>query len=730
MPRHTNDFGEAFRMPTKKITGLRYSKKELTVRTHTKPYEIYWRNNYPYFCEGLYYYDTDRRIIVLALYHDNLQQDSRQNYFNKMLKARGVKEQDIPSVMDVSDEELEDRNNKSPIAKMWRKYVVDARFRGVGLTLSDADKCLDHLCCCSRHNIDWKKVEQPYSKLYRKAIDEGDVGLLAGCGKRIAFYFNLWKATGKQIEYKRLITAQIVALCFYDRYNGTMSSYINTTNNERVRGDKRDSDSDKFYGLVEKPWGFLPISSDEVQEKITTFVQKLLSANDYVEKPTSISQQLDEKQQEAVRTALSNRLSVINGHAGTGKSSVIAEIAKKKNGSVYVLAPTGKAVENVKGRVVDGIECRTIHSFLHQKQLSSQHIIVDEMSMVDNELFSELCQQCENDKNFRSLVLVGDAKQLPPISWGSNFKGFFAEHWSIPRVTLETIHRGEAADIPKYALAVHGDEKFEEETPNISFPEHIQDLPGVVNENGWENVKVICPTNKHVDEINRRVSVAAWNGRTIQEKDFEDWSVGKKISENSEKHHHWFWKGKRVLNTKNYNKIGIVNGDEGVVEEIYEFEEKATEHGTTKYFGQKSVKTSKSPNRVVVNFNGRQYDFFKFPKRQKCDNIQITLHEPWTVKGKTIYAVNIENDSKISGPLEREDIPKINKLKAAYASTVHKAQGSEYDYVFFVKSRALNMTRSLAYTAMTRAKKKLYIVGNEEVKDDVERHEDLAKRIR
>jgi len=132
---------------------------------------------------------------------------------------------------------------------------------------------------------------------------------------------------------------------------------------------------------------------------------------------------LNEDQKKAIEMACQKKFSLITGGAGTGKTTIIKQICQNINMDVRLCAPTGKAAARL--REASGINASTIHSLLmlfqqgdkkFSKKLHKCAVIVDESSMVDSWLMSEIIQS-EPEK----IILIGDSSQLFPVGYGAPF---------------------------------------------------------------------------------------------------------------------------------------------------------------------------------------------------------------------------------------------------------------------------------------------------------------------
>lgn len=173
---------------------------------------------------------------------------------------------------------------------------------------------------------------------------------------------------------------------------------------------------------------------------------------------------LSEEQQNAVRQALSYRLSIILGGAGTGKSSLIRAMVNNipKEQTVLLCAPTGKAACNLMDRT--GLEARTIHSILGKgpdaDMLSKVVwrrvglVVVDESSMIDLGMFAGLLGTITSDCH---LVLLGDPNQLLSVGSGNVLHDLLK--LGIPNICLQENHRQKGKASALFENVVHFSEK-------------------------------------------------------------------------------------------------------------------------------------------------------------------------------------------------------------------------------------------------------------------------------
>ena len=368
---------------------------------------------------------------------------------------------------------------------------------------------------------------------------------------------------------------------------------------------------------------------------------------------------LDESQKGAIKMALSKSVCVINGGAGTGKTSIISRIVddiEKSGGSVELCSFAGKAAARI--REATHHEASTIHSMLAymgdagfaRRSLSGCSVIVDESSMVPSELLYEIVK-----RNPSKLVLVGDEAQLPPVGNGQPFKDIIAKRPDLV-ATLTTCYRNkEAVFAAAYRVrsgempemdSESAEEKFHIRTQRSESDTHKFVLDAVRNgEVDFSKDIILCCRNGSGDS--QPCSVKAMN------------SDIKAIVNPSESR---MAVNDRVICGKNHPELDVWNGTTGYVQAIDE--------------------------------DGSMYVKLDFPA------IDVSA----SVGGNTVYRDSVLIEKK-----------NMKDWSLAYALTTHKSQGSQYRKVFFV---CLNhdvsaglLDRSMVYTAITRARSECVVAG-------------------
>lgn len=371
---------------------------------------------------------------------------------------------------------------------------------------------------------------------------------------------------------------------------------------------------------------------------------------------------LTEEQHSAVELALSSRLSLILGGAGSGKTTLVRAIMDhrpSKNGWV-LCSPTGKAARNLTDRT--GFQARTVHSALgmHPDEdflspvawAHTDLVIVDEASMMTLEMLAGiLCRA----PGYCHIVLLGDPNQLLSVGAGNVIPNLL--ELGVPICRLECSYRqSEAAaaltrnvaQFPK--LLCVADLSFDDSFQMRPLPE--SNIQGAICEEATkrylagESIQLLSPFNTATE-----LSVSALN-----------LSLQPRVNPHTENKPYLamkkgpaFWGGDRVIITKNDRDRDCYNGDIG----------RLFVHSGT----DKDLRYS------VLLPDGR------FPTWVTDDGLR--------------------------------------HLALAYAITVHKSQGSEYDTVLMPVAKKFNsmMVRNLLYTAISRARKQVILFGELEALD-------------
>ena len=372
---------------------------------------------------------------------------------------------------------------------------------------------------------------------------------------------------------------------------------------------------------------------------------------------------LAEKQIEAVRRAIDNKVMVITGGPGTGKTTIINAVLRifaKLKTRIMLAAPTGRAAKRMSE--TSGFEAKTIHRMLEfslqkggfqrneDKPLDCDVLVIDEASMIDTILMYHLLKAVPF---YATFILVGDVNQLPSVGAGNILNDIIASS-AVPVVALDKIFRQaqtsriivNAHRINEGVVPVLNTERSNDSHNDFYFIE--QDDPekvlGIILElitnripqrfgfDPIEEIQVLTPMHRGVvgaGNLNQKLQAALNPGEG-------GIARGERIYKINDK----------VMQIRNNYDKDVFNGDIGRISAIH-WEDKD----------------------VTINFEGREI----------------------------VY-----------------EFSELDEIVPAYAVSVHKSQGSEYSAVIIpiVTQHYVLLQRNLIYTAVTRGKKLVVMVGS------------------
>ncbi len=416
----------------------------------------------------------------------------------------------------------------------------------------------------------------------------------------------------------------------------------------------------------------LDVSYDVPEPEIRARIQR-------IEQDTGMV--LDGLQAEAVKEAVTNGLMVITGGPGTGKTTTINTIIRYfelEGMDIFLGAPTGRAAKRMSETT--GFEARTIHRMLElnggaegnvgferneKNPLETDVIIIDEMSMVDISLMHALLKAVAAGTR---LILVGDVNQLPSVGPGSVLKDMIESgQFHVVRlnkifrqaaqsdiiVNAHKINRGENVSLDNKSMDFFFLKRFDANVIISIVIQLIQQkLPKFVDAEPFD-IQVLTPMRKGL------LGVVRLNG--ILQQYLNPPGQGKAEREHGDI---VFREGDKVMQVKNnYQLEWEIRSKYGLV----------IDKGMGIFNGDTGIIKSISAYQEIMSV---EFD-----------------------EGRTV----------------EYSFKQLDELELAYAITIHKSQGSEYPAVVIplLTGPRMLMNRNLLYTAVTRAKKCVTLVGND-----------------
>ena len=371
---------------------------------------------------------------------------------------------------------------------------------------------------------------------------------------------------------------------------------------------------------------------------------------------------LSEEQVQAIQNSLEAGVSIITGGPGTGKTRIIEGLAQVLvNGfrkTIRICAPTGRAAKRIaENQALKKFQPSTIHMLKAMidssaKDIEFDTLIVDESSMIDINLFNDLVKMLPLGSQ---LILIGDVDQLPPVGAGQPFLDLIRSKKIVVSRLSKQFRQGSDSVIPKVARAINKGELIE--------------FSSDFSSSGFSFVEV--DKGQVVEKIIEVVDF--FTGNKNGSIDFDKTQILSPMRRYSS--------GLINLNSimqKKYNPNG---------EKVF-----------SKIEGEKEIKFC-AGDKVICTQN--DYD------------IDVRNGDIGYVVNKVGKNIRVEFD----GEMKLFHNNKIDYLDLAYAITVHKSQGSEYPNVVMpiVDDHRIMLTRKLIYTAITRGKQNVCLIGSKRV---------------
>ena len=397
--------------------------------------------------------------------------------------------------------------------------------------------------------------------------------------------------------------------------------------------------------------------------------------------------QYDTIQKQAICDAIQNKVFILTGGPGTGKTTVIngiiavyallegLDLKKKSSFPILLAAPTGRAARRMNE--LTGLPSATIHRHLGmtgdddtshlEDYLDADFIIVDEFSMVDTWLANQLFSNISSNSK---ILIVGDSDQLPSVSPGQVLADLL-QIPSIPQTRLERIYRqSEESTIVTLASQIRqgilpadftqkkADRSYFEITSN-HIPATIEKILDAAIRSGIpaRDIQVLAPMYRGlagIDAINQ-----------LMQELLNPLQKGQISFEASQ---FQYRTGDKVIHLVNDTEVNVFNGDLGYITDLI----------PAKY-------TESKQDEMIIDFDGNEVSY---PRNE------------WY------------------------------KIRLSYAMSIHKSQGSEFPVVILPITSASKrmLERNLIYTAITRAKSKLILLGELQAFDYATKHIGTARK--
>jgi len=412
-----------------------------------------------------------------------------------------------------------------------------------------------------------------------------------------------------------------------------------------------------------------------ISERLAEMIKRSANENtDYGSEIAGIARaqgiEYEQTQLEAINGCVNNGVFILTGGPGTGKTTTlnaVIELFKKRRMKIKLAAPTGRAAKRMAD--LTGAQAQTIHRLLEmdgehgafrrneENPLVCDAVIIDEMSMVDTMLFASLLKAL---KGGTRLIMVGDSNQLPSVGAGNILRDLI-DSGQVPMVELTEIFRQAAQSliVTNAHRIIHG------ELPELDIRDNdFFFMPSESEENTLRLVIDLCRTRlpkaygyDPLDDIQVLcLSRMGTVGTGMVNKELQ---LALNPPSKTKREMNFIGTlirdGDKIMQTKNDYDVEWRRGTE-------------KSHGIFNGDIGKIVDTDRLNQRCEIDFEGR----------------------------KAVY-----------------DGDMLKKIEHAYAITVHKSQGSEYPAVIMPLPNRMDRLsyRNLLYTAVTRAKKTLIVIG-------------------
>lgn len=500
------------------------------------------------------------------------------------------------------------------------------------------------------------------------------------------------------------------------------------------------------------------------ENNVATFISKLIKGKKNSTPTPFYPGELPSDEQDAViKSCLTERISFLSGAAGTGKTFCQGEIAREILAQGYMpmfMSFTGAAVQQIKkplrkAQILDDCEVVTIHMGCSQstiyKEKNIKYFIFDECSMISMSLFNWFIESFYYVSDI-TIIFVGDINQLPPISYGNimrqllktsvqiNYltKNFRSEKGIVSLldqvVDKDRISNQENIDWNKVSNEEINFYSGEQETANSYINFLLETLEEKIEEEFGEEeieeeiinnrfisirdeIMFVCPYKKVVDTTNKVF-------QDIFMDSFEFIVIDNKR----------FYIYDRVMNLVNNYSVGIMNGEIGIITEIY------SEYVIVKFrdecpvfcpfFSKRSLFKIKNVKKLCADYSLYEKDESGVTHKKDSETIEEELRERYKKIKDSLSPMSeiAEEDIDLFFNLalkypnalfgmkgEHIDLVKISSIELAYALTTYKAQGNQFDHTVYLSFKPFKkfVSRRHLYTGLSRARNYLTIIASD-----------------
>jgi len=615
---------------------------------------------------------------------------------------KGIGPSTARKIVETFREETIEVLEKTPEKLAQISGISLAKAKSIGEEFAKQFGVREVMLLLARFKISTEDSIKAYKVLGTDAVNKIKANPYLLCGEKIDFSFEKAEDVA---EYYNIPNDDILRVCAGVEYVLRKNSYNGHTCLPREKlvsvaaellGGSKDTVEQSIDKLIEElrlrytlvgNYEFVALPAfyngeEYIATKLTVMASRRMNAFVDDREITFLEQTMgitfDEKQRQAVKTSLENSITLLTGGPGTGKTTTLKamiEMFSHRDMEIELAAPTGRAAKRMSE--VTGREAKTLHRLLEvewtdeekprfarneRNPLECEVLILDEVSMVDTLLFESLLRALPLNTR---LILVGDSDQLPSVSAG-NVLGDIIDSDKFNVVRLDKVFR----QAQESAIIRTAHDIIEDRFPDITVKD--SDFFFMKRINCDETVKTLC--DLYIERLPTAYGFEPL--RDIQ-----------------------------VLCPSRKMALGTVNLNNVLQDLLNPKKKNAPEVFFKGFFLREKDKVMQIKNNYELVwkkdsgeegtgvFNGDVGYVEKIDKRQGSVTVRF--------EDKTVTYLTEE----------------LSQIELAYAVTVHKSQGSEYDCVILpLLDVPMKLKyRNLLYTAVTRAKKLLIVIGDGEV---------------